>query len=260
MTIRFVDTGYSPGSLNMGIDEAVLHAVSEGRSPPTLRFYGWKPECVTVGYFQSMDDEVDRAACAAAGVDAVRRMTGGGAVYHAEEITYSLVLPEGHVLAPADILESYRRICAGLVAGLGILGLDASFAPINDIVLGRGEGARKVSGNAQTRKLGCLLQHGTVLLGVEPERMFSLLKVPSEKLKGKLIQDVKARVVGLREACGRDIGYDEAAAALREGFSEHWNSSYGLAIAAGSLGEDEWAAGRRAAEATYSRSEWNLRR
>jgi len=209
-----------PGALNMGIDEALLGSVSRGESPPSLRLYSWSPPCVTVGYFQSLEDEVDLGACRAAGVDAVRRLTGGGAVFHDAEITYSLVVPLGHELAPDDILESYRRICAGLVASLARLGVDASFEPINDIAAG----GKKLSGNAQTRRSGCLLQHGTVLLDLDPEKMFSLLKVPAEKLKGRLIDDVKARVTSLRGLLGREVPFAEAASALRLGFAEAWGA------------------------------------
>lgn len=215
MRLRFLDTGPGKGAFNMGLDEALLEAVAEGRSGPVLRLYTWDPAAITIGYFQSAAAEVDLEAAREAGVDVLRRVTGGGAVFHASEITYSLVVPEGHALAPADILESYSRICGGLVEGLSLLGVEASFAPINDIV----SGGKKISGNAQTRKRGCLLQHGTVLLDVDPERMFSLLKVPSEKLKGKLIQDVKARVSGLKGLLGREVGYAEAADALGRGFA-----------------------------------------
>jgi len=260
MTFRLLDTGASTGGLNMGIDQAVLQSVAADLAPPTLRFYSWKPECVTVGYFQSMADEVDLAACRAAGVDAVRRLTGGGAVFHSAEITYSVVVPEGHYLAPPDILESYKRVCAGLLAGLAALGLDAVFAPINDIALGRGADARKISGNAQTRKMGCLLQHGTILLDVDPERMFGLLKVPSEKLKGKLIDDVKKRVVGLREALGRAIGYDEGVRALEDGFQRAWGESCGARLEPAELSAEELEAGRAAATSTFGSEAWNLKR
>lgn len=120
----------------MGIDEALLGSVSRLEAAPTLRLYTWSPPCVTVGYFQSLEDEVDLEACRRSGVDAVRRLTGGGAVFHDAELTYSIILPLGHELAPDDILESYRRICSGLVAGLGRLGVEASFEPINDIAVG----------------------------------------------------------------------------------------------------------------------------
>jgi lipoate---protein ligase len=258
MKLRLIDSiGASggkglPGTLNMGIDEALIGSVSGGEAPPTLRLYRWAPACVTVGYFQSLEAEVDLGACAAAGVDAVRRLTGGGAVFHDREITYSIVLPLGHELAPEDILESYRRICSGLVRGLGFLGVEASFEPINDIAVG----GKKISGNAQTRKSACLLQHGTVLMDLEPERMFSLLKVPAEKLKGKLIEDVKSRVTSLRAILGRDLAYVDAASALRRGFAEAWGAEFEDA----GLSEAEEREARRLASERFSRPEWSFRR
>ena len=254
MKLRLIDSGGAglPGALNMGMDEAVLCSVSRGDAPPTLRLYSWSPPCVTVGYFQSLEDEVDLEACRATGVDALRRLTGGGAVFHEAEITYSLVLPLGHELAPDDVLESYRRICSGLVAGIGLLGVEASFAPINDIVAG----GKKLSGNAQTRRVKTLLQHGTVLLGLDPERMFSLLRVPAEKLKGKLIEDVKARVTSLGDLLGREVAYAEAARALRSGFAAAWSAE----LAEGCLSGAEEEEARRLAEERFSRPEWNARR
>jgi lipoate---protein ligase len=252
--LRLIDAKGTPmpGALNMGIDEALLGSVSRGESPPTLRLYSWSPPCVTVGYFQSLEDEVDLGACRAAGVDAVRRLTGGGAVFHEAEITYSLVVPLGHELAPDDILESYRRICAGLVAGLARLGVKAAFEPINDIAAG----GKKLSGNAQTRRSGCLLQHGTVLLDLDAERMFSLLRVPAEKMKGRLIEEVKARVTSLRSLLGRELPYAEAASALRLGFAEAW----GAELEEAELSRDEVATALRLAAERFSSPEWNGRR
>ena len=161
-------------------------------------------------------------------------------------------MPLGHELAPDDILESYRGICAGLVAALSHLGVAASFEPINDIAAG----GRKLSGNAQTRRSGCLLQHGTVLLDLDPERMFSLLKVPAEKQKGRLIEDVKARVTSLKSILGREVGYAEAALALRRGFAEAW----GAELEDAELSDAELADARRLAAERFSRPEWNGRR
>jgi Lipoate-protein ligase A len=236
----------------MGIDEALIESVGSGRSPPTLRLYRWSPSCITVGYFQSLEDEVDTAACREAGVDAVRRLTGGGAVFHDREITYSIILPLGHPLAPLDILESYRLICSGLVRALARLGVESEFAPINDIVAG----GKKVSGNAQSRRSSCLLQHGTVLLGLRLDLMFSLLKVPAEKLKGKLIEDAKQRVTSLEILLGRRLEYEEAACALREGFAEAWDAG----LDEGSLSEAEAEAAASLAASRFSRPEWNGRR
>ena len=261
MRLRFVDSGGAVGAglrgaLNMGIDEAVLRAVSRGYSPPTLRLYAWSPPCVTVGYFQSLADEVDLDLCASSGVDAVRRITGGGAVFHEAEITYSVVLPEGCALAPAGILDSYKILCGGIVEGLReAFGVEAAFKPINDVCVG----PKKVSGNAQTRRSGCLLQHGTILLGLDLELMFALLKVPKEKISGKMIADVKERVTSLADLLGRPVPYAEAARALRSGFAAAF-APHGASLEDGTLSDAEMAEARELASSKFRSPEWNGRR
>jgi lipoate-protein ligase A len=162
-----------------------------------------------------LHEEVDVRVCFERGIDVVRRITGGGAVFHAAELTYSLVVPQDHPVVAGDILDSYRSICAGIVAGCASLGVKAEFIPLNDIV----SGGKKISGNAQTRKQGCVLQHGTVILAVDVDEMFVLLRVPSEKMKGKLIEDVKARVSSLSVMTGRSLGYEDVVPAFRDGFA-----------------------------------------
>ena len=111
---------------------------------------------------------------------------------------------------PANILESYQLICEPVVLCLDRLGYSAKYVPLNDIVVDN----KKVSGNAQTRKNNMLLQHGTILLDVDVEKMFSMLKVPSEKIKDKMIKDVKARVTGINRS------FEEVASNLKESFAE----------------------------------------
>ncbi|MDR1565787.1 MAG: lipoate--protein ligase family protein, partial [Treponema sp.] len=197
----------------------------------------WKPPAVSIGYFQGLEEEVDLEACARYGVDVVRRISGGGAVFHDQEITYSLIMPVSHALAGNSILESYRTLCSGIVSALSRLGLAAEFVPINDI-LARG---RKVSGNAQTRRQGCVLQHGTVLLDLNPELMFELLRVPEEKMKGKLIKDVRARVSPLPPLLGRSVSFDEGINVLAEGFKEQLHLDFVSLETAPSYGEEERA-------------------
>jgi lipoate-protein ligase A len=223
---RLLHTGCHDAFYNMGFDEALLERVSAGKSPPVLRLYGWKPAAVSIGYFQKLEEEVDIASCARHGVDLVRRISGGGAVFHHEEITYSLIMPLSHPLAASSIMESYGTLCSGLTAALGLLGIEAVFAPINDILAGKSGGGKKISGNAQTRRQGCVLQHGTVLLDLDPRLMFTLLRVPQEKLKGKLIEDIRARVSGLYTLLGRKIPFEEAARAMAEGFKKALSLEY----------------------------------
>ncbi len=229
--------------LNMAIDESVSERVGSGQSPPTIRFYGWKPAAISIGYFQSLEREVDLEKCRAAGVDIVRRRTGGGAVFHEREITYSIIGKEE--LFPRDILSSYREICGCIIDALGLLGINAEFKPINDILV---EG-RKISGNAQTRRGGVLLQHGTLLYEVDVDRMFSLLRVSDEKIKDKMIASAKERVTSVRQQ--KNVDMEDVLAALEKGFTQ------GREYDAGTLTEEELADAKGLVESRYKKQGWN---
>jgi lipoate-protein ligase A len=208
-------TGHHNCFYNMALDEALLESVSRGRSLPVLRFYGWEPWAVSVGYFQGLEDEVNLEACKARKIDVIRRITGGGAVFHHAELTYSIIMPDSHPLAGDSIRGSYQSLCAGIIRGLALLGLESQFAPINDILCG----GRKISGNAQTRRTGTILQHGTILLDIDVDLMFELLRIPEEKNRGRLIRDVKERVTSLRNL-GVSSGFGEAVRYFAEGFRQ----------------------------------------
>jgi len=190
MEFRLLDTGKNSAAINMAIDEAIMLS-----GIPTLRFYDWEPPAVTIGYFQGIEQEVNLEAAENNGVDIVRRLTGGGAVFHDKELTYSIIIPENENIVSRNILESYGQICCFVVEGLRKLGLRAEFKPINDIIVNN----KKISGNAQTRRGGMILQHGTVLLDVDVRKMFSLLKVPDEKLKDKMIAAAEERVTSVNK-------------------------------------------------------------
>jgi len=240
--------------LNMGIDEALLDSVAEGRSPPVMRFYMWDPSAISIGYFQSMDLEVDVSKCKEMGVDVVRRITGGGAVYHDRvgELTYSVVVPERYPGIPRDILESYRHICAGIIRGMEEMGVAASFRPINDIVVGD----RKISGNAQTRRRGCILQHGTLLLDVDVETMFSILRVPDEKLKDKIIRNVKGILTSLKGELGEMPDATRVADLVEGGMT----SSMGIETSPSELTPEEMSNAERISKERYSATDWIFRR
>ena len=188
---RLILSGARDAATNMAIDSALME-VCRRDGEPILRLYRWEPSAISIGYFQGLEEEVDVEACKRDGVSIVRRVTGGGAVFHQHELTYSLILPEKMV--ESSILSSYKQLCGAVANALSFLGLDARFAPINDILVG----GRKISGNAQTRRKGIVLQHGTILEDVDVDKMFTYLKVPQEKLKGKLIAQIKERVTSFR--------------------------------------------------------------
>ena len=232
----------------MAIDEAVAEAVARGKSPPTIRFWRWSPSAVSIGYFQGIGDEVNLDECRNAGVDVVRRRTGGGAVYHdfKGEITYSVIGPQE--IFPSGIRESYQVICSWVVDGLSRLGIEAQFAPINDIVVGQ----RKISGNAQTRRGGVLLQHGTILYDLDVERMFSLLKISKEKISDKMIKAVQERVTRVLDY--RMVSVEELYKALMQGFTAGKNFSFG------SLTAEEIQRAHELADQKYMAREWNFLR
>lgn len=236
--------------MNMAIDEALCILRSEGRSPNTLRFYRWNPSAVSIGYFQLLEQEVNLQACHALGVDVIRRMTGGGAVYHSfeGEITYSLIVDQRLPLIPTDILRSYNFICGGVVMALKKLGIEAEFKPINDIVVN----GKKISGNAQTRRRNVVVQHGTILLDTDIKTMFTVLKVSKEKISDKLIQSVEDRVTTIRRELRRKVSDKEVTAALIESFTR----ILGVEPYAGTLSEEEMKLAVKLCEEKYKTREW----
>ncbi len=248
MNWRIIDYAENDAFMNMAIDEAVSESVAAG-GPPTIRFYGWKPSAVSIGYFQSLENEVDLKRCGELGFDFIRRRTGGGAVYHdnAGEITYSVIGKQE--LFPSDILASYRLICGWICDSLASLGMTAEFRPINDISVG----GKKISGNAQTRRGGVLLQHGTVLYSVDADRMFSVLKVSDEKIKDKMIANVKERVTSITQ---QRPGISRALVlhALMQGFTA------GKQFEIGQVAPSELARAEQLASERYRKKEWNWMR
>lgn len=224
---------------------------------PTIRFYQWQPSAVSIGYFQSLTDEVALDRCHEAGVDVIRRRTGGGAVYHDfdGEITYSVIAPES--LLPRGITESYHLICGWIVDSLREIGIESEFKPINDIIALRGTsgedaGGRKISGNAQTRRGGVVLQHGTILYDVDVKKMFSLLKVGQEKIADKLIAAVEDRVTCVKRlsSATKQQTYE----GLLQGFTNEKEWKFG-----------EWTAGeleraKKLVQERYRTDVWNRMR
>ncbi len=238
--IRILETGYNSGPWNMALDEVLMNCVKD--DIPILRLYRWQPAAVSIGYFQSMDEEVDVKKCKQIGIDVVRRITGGGAVLHESELTYSFITK----IYPKNIIDSYNLICEPVVICINKLGFNAKFAPLNDIVVNN----KKVSGNAQTRKKNTLLQHGTILLNVDVEKMFSVLKVPSEKVKDKMIEDVKGRVTGLNKT------FEQVAYNLKESFSE----KFGAKIFVDDLTIKEEESTKKLAKEKYISDQWNRKK
>ena len=219
-------------SMCMGLDEAILNARIRGNIDDTLRFFQFKPSAVSIGLFQNLATQVDLAKCEEKNIDIVRRMTGGGSVFHdtGGEITYSVVL--GIDKRTNDIIGSYRMICGGIVEALGELGVRSMFRPVNDVLVGE----RKISGSAQTRKKGVLLQHGTFMYDTDIETLVEVLKVSNEKLSDKFIKSVRKRVTTVRLECDH-ASYGDTIDAMTKGFSNVFGELQGSSPSDGLLEE-----------------------
>lgn len=256
----------APGAWNMAVDEAILAAHGRGESPPTLRFYGWSPPALTIGYFQKVEKQVDLEGCRRAGVDMVRRPTGGRAVLHHHEVTYSVVVRNS--ILPGSVEETYLALSQGLARGLASLGI-----PVDMVPAGRAQssgaacfdapssyelsvGGRKLVGSAQCRAHGALLQHGSVLLKFEPDRLASLLRFSSEKARLRAARLLEGQAVGINQTGAGEFTFDQVARSLRRGLEEAWD----LKMQTGELTPGEYDTAHQLLRDKYGTDTWNMRR
>ena len=255
------------GASNMAVDEAILQAVIEGASPPTLRFYAWSPPCLSLGRNQPAA-EADRDACQAAGVDLVRRPTGGRAILHTDELTYALALPQDDPRATGDVVASYRRLSEGLLAGLQQLGVAAVQAvgprlpaaelhavcfetPSNYEIVVDG---RKLVGSAQWRSRGGVLQHGSLPLHGDLTRVVDYLTFSDEEREIRR-RSLQGRALTLEAATGHALPFSQVAEALAAGFAEALN----LTLTPGALTDQERAWAARLRRERYADPAWTAR-
>ena len=259
-----IDTAARTGAWNMAIDEAIMDAVAEGSTPPTIRFYQWEPACVSLGKRQPRTS-IDVERCRLDGVDIVHRATGGLAILHTDELTYAIAAHPEDPRAEGAIVDSYRRLSQGLVAGLERLGVDAVMQPV-DPTGGHNHSAacfvapsayelvasgRKLMGSAQTRPYGRLLQHGSLPLTGDIARLANYLEFPSESERSTFAAELRGRATTLEAVLGRHIDFQEAALALADGFTRALN----LSLEPATLTTSEMLAARRiaASKATEAR-------
>ncbi|GAC89680.1 lipoate--protein ligase family protein [Anoxybacillus sp. LAT_35] len=272
---RFIDSGNCSPAFNMALDEALLEWHSEGKIPPTIRFYGWNPPTLSIGYFQKVEKEIDMEAVKKYGLGFVRRPTGGRGVLHDQELTYSVIVSESHPAMPQTVTEAYRVISQGILEGFRFLGLDAYFAvpkteeekadlknPRSAVCFDAPswyelvvEG-RKVAGSAQTRQKGVILQHGSILLDLDEDMLFSLFKYPNERVKERLRQNFKNKAVAINELTDRNITINEAKEAFFKGFEKGLN----VQLERYELTDDELFYVQQLAKNKYETDEWNFKR
>lgn len=241
---------------NMAIDEAILRARIVGIVPNTLRFYRWEPSAVSVGRFQDIFKEVNVENCRKFGVDFVRRISGGGSVYHdcEGEITYSIVVGKKD-LKTTDIFYAYKLICNGLIEAMKILGIHADFDPGNlkhcPNVLVDG---RKISGSSQSHKGRILLQHGTFLVDVDLEEMFTFLRVSWAKTCMEVVPIARKKITSVTQELRSNMSIQKAYEALVEGFQK----TLKMKLIEGKLTSYEEDLAERLRVEKFATDDWNL--
>jgi lipoyl(octanoyl) transferase len=272
---RFIVTEAMSPAMNMAVDEAILQLHSEGKVPPTVRFYTWNPATLSIGYFQKVAKEINMEALRERGLGFVRRPTGGRAVLHDQELTYSVVISESHPKMPSSVTEAYKVISMGLLHGFQRLGLHAEMVSLateeeKEKYSSPGSSAcfdspswyelvvegKKVAGSAQTRQKGVILQHGSILLEMDVELLFSLLNFPSERVKQRMMESFRQKAVTINEVSPRPIGLQEAVEAFRDGFA----SGLEVELVPGELTPEESALAEELVRTRYAVDEWNFRR
>lgn len=274
-TWRLLDTGFADPYQNMAVDEAILWAHSEGIVPPTVRFYGWNPATLSIGYFQKAHKDVDHHFLQDKGLGFVRRPTGGRAVLHDQELTYSVVLSEAHPFIPSSVNESYRILSRGLMEGFLALGLDARMVSLSNesekakfatlstaacfdspswyelVVEGR-----KVAGSAQMRHQGTLLQHGSILLDFDIELLFKSLIFPSEEKRQEMMNAFREKAISIKQLSGQNITYETAVKAFTKGFER----GLGIQLEPAVLTNQEIEQAQILYDTKYSEPSWNFRK
>ena len=243
---------------NMAVDEAILKARIKNKVPNTLRLYQWNPSAVSIGRFRTLAKEIHIDNCKNHNVDIVRRITGGGAVYHDQngELTYSIVTKTSDLgCKDLDMLSAYQKICSGLNEAVKILGTKAEYRPPdpkrcpNLTISGK-----KISGNAQSCKKGVLLQHGTFMMDIDHEKMFTFLRVHWAKTLNDVLAVSKRKLTSARQELDSSFSTLEAYQALVKGFEK----ALGVQFVEEELTEYEQKLSKKLREERFVTEDWNF--
>ena len=239
MRWQFLDTGFRTALFNMKFDEILAARLRENAISPTLRVYGWQPHAVSIGRHQPMNS-FNVAALGAAEIDIVRRPTGGRAILHANELTYSVVVP----CTDRSLRDIYRSVNEGLLRGMRLLGIDAELAdaggdfrklysdPLSVACFSNSAkseihvNGKKLVGSAQRRYGTVVLQHGSFLLDHQHCKLADFLpeKLAVEGDRLKLL--LEESTINAASLLGRSVSFAEAADAIRTGCGEAWNADF----------------------------------
>jgi lipoate-protein ligase A len=277
---RLIKTSPAPGAWNMAVDEAILEAVGKGEAPATLRLYAWEPPCLSLGVAQPVAD-ADPGAIEAYRWGLVRRPTGGRAILHTDELTYSICAPMGEPRLAGGVLQSYRVLSQALLNALRYLGVEAvsqEISPAHLTVRGGGEGdsdrgmpdpvcfsepsnyeitvgGKKLIGSAQARRKDAILQHGSLPLCGDLTRIVQVLRYPTPEDRQASARRVVGRALTMEQALGSAPTWDDAARAFCQAFSDALN----LVLVDGELSSMEQSRIARLVNDKYASPTWTGR-
>jgi len=246
----------------MAVDEALLQHFDPDRSQPVLRLYGWEPPAFSVGRFQRAEEALHLERCAAADIPVVRRITGGGVIYHAAELTYAVVCAPRHISDVRGVKESFRVLTGFLLRFYGDLGLEASWAvdapSAGECLGGRPPlcfagkeeydivaGGRKIGGNAQRRLKDVIFQHGSIPLRCALAEALPFFRDPPPGLLDGATSLAQ-------------LGVTAAPAWLRERLAAAFGVTLGVDLLPSSLTAEEEATAARLSAERYGKTAWNL--
>ncbi len=263
---RFLNTQVQDAAMNMAIDESVLTHHLKAEVPPTLRVFRWSQPSISLGRFQSVEREIVSEECQWRGVALVRRPTGGRAVYHRDEFTYSIVTSKRYGVPPG-VVAAYVYLARGLLAALEILGVQAElsderiskhpsaacFASSTQADLT--SGGFKLIGSAQVWKDDALLQQGSLPLDDRAAEFFSMLRYANEAAREEALARYCEKTTPLHTFVP-PATWNDVAIAFRDGFSKALRVDF----VEGALSASEWDLAHQLVEDKYSKLEWRKER
>jgi lipoate-protein ligase A len=267
-TWRLIRSHPAPGAWNMAVDEAILEVSGLGQVPPTLRLYAWDPPCLSLGYAQPVGD-VDQEALKACGWDLVRRPTGGRAILHTDELTYSIIGQQDDPRLAGSVIESYQRLSQALLQALTRLGIPA-VAEANPVLPAGSDpkgpvcfevpstyeityNHKKLIGSAQARRKGVVLQHGSFPLQGDLRRIIRVLRFEDEEQRLRAAQRVHARAATAEEILGSAPTWEQTAAAFSNAFQQVLP---GLEFAPLELNDFEIETANQLVQEKYNHPQW----
>lgn len=228
---------FNDGSYNMAVDEAILKSAEENPDKPTLRLYGWKPACLSLGYFQKLEETANVEKCRELGIDIVRRPSGGGAILHDMELTYSFTIAFSNPAVPKKLTESYFKISEALLLGMEKIGIKAKLRKGEDVkhsvhpyCFARESsfdivhGGKKLIGSAQRRTEKALLQHGSIMIDINYNQIADIIK--DCKSQSEVLTE---KIISINEVLGnssKKITYNDVQTAVLSGFKEKFSVDF----------------------------------